>query len=53
MSKRDEKLFIVDIKESVDAIFVYVEGMHLDEFIADRKTYSVVIETILKELTND
>lgn len=43
MSKRDEKLFIVDIKESVDAIFEYVEGMNLNEFIADRKTYSAVI----------
>ncbi|MCL4430949.1 MAG: DUF86 domain-containing protein [Epsilonproteobacteria bacterium] len=43
MSKRDERLFITDIKESVDAIFEYVEGMNLDEFIADQKTYSAVI----------
>lgn len=43
MSKRDEKLFIVDIKESLDAIFEHVERMNLDEFIADRKTYSAVI----------
>ncbi|AFV98022.1 hypothetical protein B649_08550 [Candidatus Sulfuricurvum sp. RIFRC-1] len=43
MSKRDEKLFINDIKESVDAILEYVEGMSFDEFITDRKTYSAVI----------
>lgn len=43
MSKRDMKLFIVDIAESIDAIFEYVADMTLEEFQEDRKTYSAVI----------
>ena len=43
MSKRDEKLFIQDIKESVDAILSYVDGISFDIFEQDRKTYSAVI----------
>ncbi|MFZ2968635.1 MAG: DUF86 domain-containing protein [Sulfuricurvum sp.] len=43
MSKRDNKLFIEDINESIDAINDYVKNMEIEEFIADRKTYSAVI----------
>ncbi len=41
--KRDIKLFIYDIKKSYEAIFDYVNGMSIEEFMADRKTYSAVI----------
>jgi len=43
MSKRDIRLFIIDIKESIEAIFEYVKDEDLDSFIKDRKTYSAVI----------
>ncbi len=43
MFKRDEKLFINDVKESVDAILEYIQDMNIDEFSNDRKTYSAVI----------
>jgi len=43
MSKRDISLFVVDIKESIEAIFKYVEDENLESFIKDRKTYSAVI----------
>ena len=41
--KRDIELFIYDIIDSCEAIFSYVEKMDIEEFIADRKTYSAVI----------
>lgn len=41
--KRDYKLFVIDIKESIEAIFDYVKDLNFDEFINDRKTYSAVI----------
>jgi len=43
MSKRDIRLFLFDIKSSVDAIQNYVEGMSYDDFINDRKTYNAVV----------
>ena len=43
MSKRDLRLFIYDIKESVEAILSYVDGITLEVFMHDRKTYSAVI----------
>ncbi len=43
MSKRSQKLFIMDIKESVDAILNYVATSDYEHFIKDRKTYSAVI----------
>ncbi|KFL33343.1 MULTISPECIES: DUF86 domain-containing protein [unclassified Sulfurospirillum] len=43
MSKRDLRLFIYDIKESIEAILSYVDGITLEVFIHDRKTYSAVI----------
>jgi hypothetical protein len=43
MPKRDLKLFVNDIKESIEAIFDYIKILEFDEFIEDRKTYSAVI----------
>lgn len=43
MSKRSQTLFIMDIKESVDAILSYVATSDYESFIKDRKTYSAVI----------
>lgn len=43
MSKRDFRLFVVDIKESTEAIFNYVEEIDKEGFKNDRKTYSAVI----------
>jgi len=43
MSKRDVRLFIDDIKDSLEAIVSYVEAMNLENFLKDRKTYSAVI----------
>jgi len=37
MPKRDIRLFLFDIKSSVDAVQSYVEGMSYDGFINDRK----------------
>jgi uncharacterized protein with HEPN domain len=38
MSKRDVRLFIDDIKDSLEAIVSYVEAMNLENFLKDRKT---------------
>ena len=43
MSNRDVRLFINDIRESVEAILDYVDKMDIDAFAKDRKTYSAVI----------
>jgi len=43
MLNRDIRLFVDDIKDSVDAIFSYVHLMSFEDFISDRKTYSAVI----------
>ena len=43
MSKRKQKLFIIDIQESVDAILDYVNTYDYESFVQDRKTYSAVI----------
>lgn len=43
MSKRDLRLFVNDIKESIEAIFIYVDGISFETFTQDRKTYSAVI----------
>jgi len=42
MSKRRQKLFVYDIKESVDAILDYVSTMDFESFSNDRKTSSAV-----------
>ena len=44
MSKtRDIRLFVGDVKESIEAIREYVEGLDFEGFAKDRKTYSAVI----------
>lgn len=46
MSERSQKLFLLDIVESVDAIHEFVEGFSFDSFVADRKTYSATIREL-------
>jgi uncharacterized protein with HEPN domain len=43
MSKRDHRLYVEDILESVRAVESYVEGIDFDTFINDRKTYSATL----------
>jgi uncharacterized protein with HEPN domain len=43
MSKRSQLLYLQDILESIEAIESYVESIHFEEFIEDRKTYSATI----------
>lgn len=40
MSKREWKLFIEDIIESLELIEKYIEGMDFEDFQEDRKTTS-------------
>ena len=51
MSKRDLKLYINDILESIEAIEDYVKDIDcFDNFSKDRKTYSATIrEYIIKQ----
>lgn len=46
MSKRDWKLFIADILESIDLIENYVEGMSFEDFHSDRKTIDAVVRNL-------
>jgi uncharacterized protein with HEPN domain len=43
MSKRDHRLYVEDILESVRAVESYVDGIDFDTFVNDRKTYSATI----------
>lgn len=43
MSKRDHRLYVEDILESVRAIESYIDGIDFDTFVNDRKTYSATI----------
>lgn len=43
MSKRDWKLFVEDILESIALIENYVERMDFNDFVNDRKTIDAVI----------
>lgn len=43
MSKREWKLFIEDILESIELIESYVAGMDFDNFKDDRKTVDAVV----------
>jgi uncharacterized protein with HEPN domain len=43
MSKREWKLFIEDILESMSLIEEYVKGMSFDDFKEDRKTIDAVV----------
>ena len=46
MSERSQKLFLLDIIESVDAINGFVEDFSFDSFTADRKTHSATIREL-------
>jgi len=41
--KREYKLFIKDIMESIERIEEFVRGMNFDEFVQDDKTASAVV----------
>lgn len=44
MSKRDLRLYVEDILESITAIESYISGINnFDDFATDRKTYSATI----------
>jgi len=43
MSKREWKLFLEDILESMNLIEEYVKGMSFDDFKEDRKTIDAVV----------
>jgi len=44
--KRDYKLFVKDILESIDKIESFVGGMSFEEFMKDEKTKSAVVREI-------
>ena len=47
MSKRDTRLYIQDILESIDAINSYLYNISYDSFLNDRKTYSATIREFI------
>jgi len=46
MSKRNWKLFIADILESINKIEKYVEGLTCEQFIQDEKTKDAVVRNL-------
>lgn len=54
MSKRNWKLFVVDILESIKKIERYIAGFSYNEFINDEKTIDAVVRNleIIGEATN-
>jgi len=46
MSERSQKLFLMDILESIDAITSFVDGCNFEFFCADRKTFSATIREL-------
>jgi uncharacterized protein with HEPN domain len=46
MSKRNEKVLVEDILESLVKILEYTKGMNYDEFLADSKTREAVYRNI-------
>lgn len=46
MSKRNWKLFVEDILESIELIKQYVENMKIDNFKEDRKTIDAVVRNL-------
>ena len=46
MSKREWKLYVEDILESLALIGSYTEGMHYDAFRKDRKTIDAVVRNL-------
>ncbi len=55
MSKREWKLFVEDILESIELIEKYVENMEFDDFVKDRKTIDAVVRnfTIIGEASKN
>jgi len=55
MSKREWKLFVEDILESIELIEKYVEDMEFDDFVKDRKTIDAVVRnfTIIGEASKN
>ena len=47
MSKREVKLYIEDIKSSIEKIESYIEGLDFDEFAKD----NMVVDAIVRNLT--
>ena len=46
MSERSQRLFLMDILESIDAITSFVEGCSFEFFCTDRKTFSATIREL-------
>ena len=46
MSKRDWKLFLEDILESIELIRSYISGMTYEDFKKDRKTIDAVVRNL-------
>ena len=46
MSKRDWKLFIIDILERIERIEKYIAGLSYDDFIKDDKTKDAVVRNL-------
>lgn len=46
MYERNQKLFLLDILESIDAITSFVDGYSFEFFCADRKTFSATIREL-------
>lgn len=44
MSKRSIELYLLDIKDSGNAILEYVKDLDFESFVRDRKTYMAVIK---------
>jgi len=46
MSKRDLKLFLTDILESIQKIENYITGLSYEEFVKDSKTKDAVVRNL-------
>ena len=46
MSKREAKLYVEDIKESIEKIGRYTEGMTFDGLVEDEKTIDAVVRNL-------
>jgi uncharacterized protein with HEPN domain len=43
---RDSRMYLEDVLRSCDRILGYVEGMDLDDFVRDSRTYDAVIRNL-------
>ncbi len=46
MSKRDWKLFVADILDSIQKIESYIEGLSYEEFLKDSKTIDAILRNL-------